>query len=232
MSAPWGHSGEVAGARTLRAVEPSTRITVAVFGDPQRNVDRLAMALNACQEIVVLPDSERSRADMVIALAGETSDELMAEMRRAVAEAVDPTRCMVLVTNQLHSRHLRQAFRCGVVSVLPVREASPAMIAHVAVTSYHGGAILPGAVTRWLVDAARTYEQDVLVPNGLQVGGLTPREVEILRLLAEGLDTPAIAEAMKYSERTIKKDIRAMLSRLNLRNRVEAVSYAFRVGAI
>ncbi|ALG09150.1 hypothetical protein AOZ06_21540 [Kibdelosporangium phytohabitans] len=54
----------------------------------------------------------------------------------------------------------------------------------------------------------------MLVPNGLQVGGLTPREVGILRLLAEGMGTPAVAEAMKYSERTIKKDISATLSRL------------------
>ncbi|ALG09149.1 hypothetical protein [Kibdelosporangium phytohabitans] len=120
-----------------------TRSRVASSWTVADPADRLAMSLAAAPDIVVLPDGDRARAEMVVVLCGETTDELMAEMRRTAAEAVEPTRRLVLVADKLHSRHLPQASRCGVVSMLPVREASPAMVAHVVFTSYHGGAVLP-----------------------------------------------------------------------------------------
>jgi DNA-binding NarL/FixJ family response regulator len=203
-----------------------------MLSDDHGRAGELCASLNSSPDIRAVPSSERARADFVVALAAETSDELMAEMRRNANGTIQLEQRMILVANHIHRRHLPEIFRCGVVSMLPLRELSPEAITSAAITSYHGGAMLPTSVTRWLVDAARTYVQDVLAPNGLEVGGLTPREVEILRLLADGKDTLAIAEFMNYSERTIKKDIQFMLSRLDLHNRVEAVSYAFRVGAI
>jgi len=87
-------------------------------------------------------------------------------------------------------------------------------------------------VTRWLVDEARSVQQDMLATHGLLPGGLTVREAEVLRLLADGEDTAHIARQLSYSERTIKKVLQDVMSRLDLRNRAHAVSYAMRVGAI
>jgi DNA-binding NarL/FixJ family response regulator len=72
----------------------------------------------------------------------------------------------------------------------------------------------------------------LLSAHGITAGGLTTREVDVLKLLADGMSTVEIAQQLNYAERTIKNVIADMLSRLNLRNRTQAVSYAYRVGAI
>ena len=63
-------------------------------------------------------------------------------------------------------------------------------------------------------------------------GGLTQRELHVLRLLADGCTTSEIARELCYSERTVKNSIQAFTSRLQLRNRSHAVAYAVRQGLI
>jgi DNA-binding CsgD family transcriptional regulator len=58
------------------------------------------------------------------------------------------------------------------------------------------------------------------------------REVEVLRLIADGMDTLEIAQRLSYSERTVRNIIHALLTRMKLRNRTHAVAYALRNGAI
>ena len=69
-------------------------------------------------------------------------------------------------------------------------------------------------------------QRDVLAPRGIGPAGLTERERDVLRLLADGLDTAEIAGQLAYSERTIKNIIHDLTTRLNLRNRSHAVAYA------
>ena len=61
---------------------------------------------------------------------------------------------------------------------------------------------------------------------------LTPREIDVLRLMADGLDTNEIAGELCYSERTVKNVIYGVTHRLKLRNRSHAVAYALRTGMI
>jgi len=61
---------------------------------------------------------------------------------------------------------------------------------------------------------------------------MSEREIEVLRHLADGRDTAEIAEAMAYSERTIKNIIHEVTTRLNLKNRSHAVAYAMKSGII
>jgi DNA-binding NarL/FixJ family response regulator len=72
----------------------------------------------------------------------------------------------------------------------------------------------------------------VLAPRGLTFAGLTPRETEVLRLVADGFDTAEIAGRMCYSERTVKNVLHDLTTRLQLRNRSHAVAYAVREGLI
>ena len=60
--------------------------------------------------------------------------------------------------------------------------------------------------------------------------GLLVREVEVLRMLSEGMNTVEIADKMSYSERTIKGNIHEAVKRLRVRNRTQAVAYAIRTG--
>jgi DNA-binding NarL/FixJ family response regulator len=71
----------------------------------------------------------------------------------------------------------------------------------------------------------------VLAPNGLTEAGLYTREVDVLRLLAEGLDIAEVAQRLNYSERTVRSIIHGVLTRMKLRNRVHAVAFALRSGS-
>jgi len=69
-------------------------------------------------------------------------------------------------------------------------------------------------------------------PRGLTFSGLTPRETEVLRLVADGHDTSEIAAKLSYSERTVKNVLHDLNTRLQLKNRSHAVAYAVREGLI
>jgi DNA-binding NarL/FixJ family response regulator len=75
-------------------------------------------------------------------------------------------------------------------------------------------------------------QRHVLGPRGLTFSGLSERELGVLRLVADGLDTSEIAERLSYSERTIKNIIHDITTRLHLRNRSHAVAFAMRHGLI
>jgi DNA-binding NarL/FixJ family response regulator len=66
----------------------------------------------------------------------------------------------------------------------------------------------------------------------LLTGLLTDREVRVLKLLADGFDTAEVGRRLFYSERTVKNIVHGITSRLNLRNRTQAVAYALRQGWI
>jgi DNA-binding NarL/FixJ family response regulator len=72
----------------------------------------------------------------------------------------------------------------------------------------------------------------VLNPRGLSFAVLTDREIKVLKLLADGLDTAEVGRRLFYSERTVKNIVHDVTSRLNLRNRTQAVAYALRQGLI
>src|SRR5438128_123328 len=69
-------------------------------------------------------------------------------------------------------------------------------------------------------------------PRGFRVSGLTEREIQVLRLVADGHNTAEIARQLAYSERTIKNVIQDVITRFQLRNRSHAVAYAVRQGFI
>jgi DNA-binding NarL/FixJ family response regulator len=93
------------------------------------------------------------------------------------------------------------------------------------------GSIPPDLLGRLFNQIGRLQNQ-VLVPRGLTLAGVTEREVEVLRLVAEGLDTTEIASKLAYSERTIKNILHDVVARYGLRNRAHAVAYALREGLI
>jgi DNA-binding CsgD family transcriptional regulator len=72
----------------------------------------------------------------------------------------------------------------------------------------------------------------VLSPRGLSFSGLSDREVDVLKLLADGHDTAEVARRLAYSERTVKNVLQDVTRRHNLRNRTHAVAYALRQGLI
>jgi DNA-binding NarL/FixJ family response regulator len=221
----------------LRAVSPREtpamdEIVVSVLCETREAAEEHYQGLHACTELRLAPTDEHASADVVLVLAAVVTDELLTKMERIHTEAVNPSQCVVLVTGPIRERHLPRLFGTGVVSVLARRGATARLIARAVITSHNGGAVLPETLTRRLVDETRAAHENLLTTQGLTHGGLTVREVDVLRLLAEGHDTAYIAGELRYSERTIKKIIQDLMVRHQLHNRAHAVSYALRVGAL
>ena len=146
-----------------------------------------------------------------------------------VFEQADAT---ALVATQLDDNGLMIAVEAGVSGVLRRREASPEVLARAVVAAANGdGTLAPDLIGRLLNQVSR-LQQDVLTPRGIGPDGLSGREREVLKLLADGLGTNEIASALAYSERTIKNVIHDVTTRLNLRNRSHAVAYAVKAGIV
>jgi DNA-binding CsgD family transcriptional regulator len=83
-----------------------------------------------------------------------------------------------------------------------------------------------------LLNYVRTLQRDVLREAGLDAAGLTPREVEVIRLMADGLETTEIGARLGYSGRTVKGVIHQVARKHQLRNRSHIIAHAMRTGAI
>jgi DNA-binding NarL/FixJ family response regulator len=95
-----------------------------------------------------------------------------------------------------------------------------------------GDALLAPAVTRRLIGEFARLRPRVSRPSAAAFGELTPRETDVLRLLAEGLSNPEIAARLVVSEETIKTHVSRVLHKLGLRDRTQAVVLAYESGLV
>ena len=93
-----------------------------------------------------------------------------------------------------------------------------------------GGALLDPAVTRRVIEEFARSPAPGPVPA--EVATLTERELEVLQLVAQGLSNAEIAATLVVSEATVKTHVARMLGKLRLRDRVQAVVYAYERGLV
>lgn len=99
-------------------------------------------------------------------------------------------------------------------------------------TVYDGNAVLAPQVTKHVIQAAREPKAAQAVRDDSMLAGLTPRRVEVLRLMALGYSNDEIAQAEFVSMATVKTHVRHILLKTNSRDRVHAVLFAFRAGLV
>jgi DNA-binding NarL/FixJ family response regulator len=139
---------------------------------------------------------------------------------------------LVLVIATVDDAALVAAAEAGVVGILRRGDATPEAIVRVIGKAAAGAGEVPADLLGRLLEQVGRLQRQVLSPRGLTFAGLTPRETEVVRLVADGLDTSEIALRMSYSERTVKNVLHDLTTRLQLRNRTHAVAYAVREGLI
>nr|GID85750.1 helix-turn-helix transcriptional regulator [Actinoplanes derwentensis] len=189
----------------------------------------LTSLLKASPDLAVLPETEAAQAQVLVVCCDRLSSEVIVMLRLSAAETGVP---VVLVVAELTETDLLVALECRVVAVLPRAAVTAERLVQAVSAAATGGGVLPPNLVGELLKHLERLQREVLTPQGLDASGLTPREVDVLRLMADGLDTNEIADTLCYSERTVKNVIYNMTSRLRLRNRSHAVAYAMRLGMI
>jgi DNA-binding NarL/FixJ family response regulator len=122
---------------------------------------------------------------------------------------------------------LAQALAFGASALLPVA-VDPQTLAAALLASAHGLAAIPRQELAMLLPQEERIDPAVKAPTE----SLTPRELEVLQLMARGLTNRQIARRLEISEHTVKFHAAAVLGKLNARSRTEAVARAIGVGWI
>ncbi|GAA0976267.1 MULTISPECIES: response regulator transcription factor [Nocardiopsis] len=139
-----------------------------------------------------------------------------------------PVKVLVVTTFNL-DEYVYEALRAGASGFL-LKDAPPGQLLHGIRTVASGAALLDPGVTRQLVGR---YAARVRPAGGSPDDTpLTPRELEVLRLIADGLSNREIAGALVISQETVKTFVSRILAKLALRDRVQAVVYAYRHGLV
>ena len=185
--------------------------------------------LHAIPEITLVDQSELDQADVAIVVA-DLVDEAMLRVLRAIQRGSAPR--TILIAASLDESTVAAAAEAGVSGLLRRGEVTQDRLVEVIRKVAAGEAAVPADLVARLLDHVGRLQRQVLAPRGLSVSGLSEREIEVLRLLADGLDTSEIARRLSYSERTIKAVLHDVTARFQLRSRAHAVAYAVRAGLI
>jgi DNA-binding NarL/FixJ family response regulator len=195
--------------------------------------------IDAQPDLEVVAECENGR--VAVTLAAELHpDVVVMDVRMPVLDGIEATRLLagagvdrpvkvLVVTTFNLDEYVYEALRAGASGFL-LKDAPPAQLLHGIRTVASGAALLAPEVTRQLVGryAARIRPAEG-APNGT---ALTPRELEVLRLIANGLSNSEIAATLVISHETVKTYVSRILTKLDLRDRVQAVVHAYRTGLV
>ena len=141
-----------------------------------------------------------------------------------------PATQVVVLTTYAEDADILTALGAGALGYL-TKDAGRAQIAQAIRAAAAGQAMLDPAVQRRLLAAASAASGSTVVsgtPTGTAPDGLTPREVDVLRLIAAGLSNREIASRLFLSEATVKSHINRLFAKTGVRDRAQAVKYAYR----
>ena len=204
------------------------QLTVYVHADDPILRAGLASQLRPRPEVKVIDAPEPGRTSVALVVADRVAEPTLRTLRSLQRVGAR----LVLVVAELDDADLVAAVEAGVAGVVRRAEASPDRLINVVQAAAVGDGALPPDLLGRLLNQVGKLQRQVLWPRGLTFGGLAEREIEVLRLVADGLDTAEIAAKLSYSQRTIKNILHDITSRLHLRNRSLAVAYALRHGLI
>lgn len=215
-------------------------IRVVVADDQAMIRDGLATLLSAAGDVEVVGQAGNGREAVELARC-LAPDVIVMDVRMPVLDGIaataeilgdDPTddapKVLVLTTFDL-DEYVYDALSAGASGFL-LKDAPGADLVHAVRIVARGDALLAPSVTRRLIgDFARRRKRDL---RGGAVTELTPREHEVLGLIACGLSNAEIAAELFLAEQTIKTHVGHILTKLNLRDRTQAVVFAYQRGLV
>jgi DNA-binding NarL/FixJ family response regulator len=181
----------------------------------------------AADGIEVIEAATRLRPDVVLMdIRMPTLDGLEAT-RRLLASRSVRARVIVLTTFD-RDEYVYEALRAGASGFLLKDAPEDRLLAAIRVAADGGSMFAPSATRRLIEEFARRARREA--PPGLEQ--LTPRELEVLRLIAGGLSNEEIAAKLVVSGHTVKTHVAHVLRKLELRDRIQAVVLAYESGIV
>ncbi len=199
-----------AGLRALLKTEPD----LEVVGEAATSDEALRFVANLCPEIVL----------MDISMPGAAGNGI--EATRQLREIAPNTRVLILTMHE-DKGLLREAIRAGASGYI-LKRAAEAELRNAIDAVAHGDLYIHPSMVRALIADATP------APLGRKVDaeGLSPREMDILRLIVQGYTNHQMADTLNISVRTVESHRANLMSKLNVRSRVELVRYARTRGLI
>ncbi|NER83429.1 MAG: response regulator transcription factor [Leptolyngbya sp. SIO1D8] len=162
-------------------------------------------------------------------LTPEIMSDLIQVAMEWPSEAISPILLLLEVWDT--PQFLVQLISTSRVNLLPLT-VSADQVRRAISTIEMGLIVLHPEITETLSASARSAFMPIEVLPAAQLETLTPREIEVLRQLAAGLSNKAIANTLEISEHTVKFHISAILSKLGVSSRTEAVAVGIRAGLV
>ena len=148
------------------------------------------------------------------------------EATRAIAELV-PTARIVMLTVSDEEEDLYEAVKAGAAGYL-LKEISIEEVAEAIRSVMTGQSLITPSMASKLLAEFSNLSKKAEARSSVPVPRLTDRELEVLRLVAQGMSNKEIAAELYISENTVKNHVRNILEKLHLHSRMEAVVYAVR----
>ena len=216
-----------------------TSIRILIVDDQALIRSGLRMILEAEPGLNVIGEASDGREALEIATR-QRPDVVLMDIRMPTMDGIEATRrlnasvldrkprVLILTTFDL-DEYVYSAIRAGASGFL-LKDAPPDDLIHAIRVVARGEALLAPTVTRRLIEEFASQSQGDSAPEGMDQ--LTEREVEVLRSLAAGLSNAEISDALFVSEATVKTHISHILTKLGLRDRVQAVVVAYESGLV
>jgi DNA-binding NarL/FixJ family response regulator len=194
-------------------------------------IDVVGQAANGPEAIAA---TRRLRPDVVLMDIRMPDLDGLEATRRILSEAPTtadgrPIRVVMLTTFDL-DQYVYAALTAGASGFL-LKDVTPDHLVHAVRLVQDGDALLAPTITRRLVERFARTDPGRSALHG-DLATLTPREREVLTLLAGGLSNTELAAALQLSEATVKTHITRILTKLQLRDRVQAVVVAYETGLV
>ena len=225
---PESQRPETQGARITAVRRAAARVVVEIHAtDP---ISRAGAVHHLCRHPgIALAEEGRTEGVAVAVVIADSVDESVLQTLRRLTRGGLGT--VVLVVGRIRESQLLEVVECGVGTILWRHEADAARLLQSVLAAARGDGNLPTDLLGRLLTQVGRMQRSATEGTAVPVG-LSERETDVLRLVADGLDTTEIAARLSYSERTVKNVLHGLTSRLHLRNRAHAVAYALREGYI
>ncbi|MER7274880.1 response regulator transcription factor [Dactylosporangium sp. NPDC000244] len=190
--------------------------------------DGIEVVAEAADGAEAIDAVRRTRPDVVLMDVRMPGVDGLEATRRILADHPDPPRIIILTTFDL-DRYVYAALSAGASGFLLKDVTADRLVSAVRMVRT-GDALLAPSVTRRLVERFAGRDEETTLHRDLST--LTPRELDILRLIARGLSNTELAARLHISETTVKTHVTRMLSKLGLRDRTQAIIAAYETGLI